>query len=244
MTYLAFLVLFILPPVLLLLAVNRRLPRGGDGRPFAFAIGALCLIALAYATPWDGYMIERGIWWYGEGRVLARIGPIPVEEYAFFVLQPLLVGLWLRALPAARPDRALPPAPVAARWIGAALWAAAFLAGTFLIQAERSLYLGLILVWTGPVGVLQWSWFGGLLWAHRRLLAIGVAAPTLYLWLVDWIAIRAGVWHISGEYTLGPHLAGLPLEEAVFFLMTNLVVVQGMLMFVWGKRARDAGRVI
>jgi lycopene beta-cyclase len=39
--------------------------------------------------------VWRGVWGYGADRVIGTIGYVPVEEYLFFILQPLLTGLWL-----------------------------------------------------------------------------------------------------------------------------------------------------
>lgn len=38
----------------------------------------------------------------------------------------------------------------------------------------------------------------------------------------------SGVWSIAGSYTIGIALFNLPLEEMVFFGMTNLLVVWGV----------------
>jgi lycopene cyclase domain-containing protein len=57
---------------------------------------------------------------------------------------------------------------------------------------------------------------------------IGTLVPTLYLWVIDRIAIGNGIWRISDAYTTGIQLFGLPIEEATFFLVTNLLVVQGL----------------
>jgi lycopene cyclase domain-containing protein len=108
----------------------------------------------------------------------------------------------------------------------------AALAGGLLLLRPEGTYLGLILVWAAPVLALQWAYAGTSIWARRRAWAMGVAVPTLYLWIVDAIAIDQGIWHISETYTLGPAVGPLPLEEAVFFLVTNLLVVQGLLLFL------------
>src|SRR5690606_2155877 len=117
-TYLAFHALFILPPLLLLAAGQRgRLervhPRAGH------YLAAVAAIALVYTTPRDNHLVWRGVWSYGADRVVGTLGYVPVEEYLFFVLQPLLVGLWLYALLPA------PPAPAGrvARWVGALAYA-------------------------------------------------------------------------------------------------------------------------
>ncbi len=51
--------------------------------------------------------------------------------------------------------------------------------------------------------------------------------------MADWVAIRAGVWSLSARYTTGVELAGLPVEEALFFLVTNAFVVQGLVLLEW-----------
>jgi lycopene cyclase domain-containing protein len=99
------------------------------------------------------------------------------------------------------------------------------------------LYLGLILAYFAPVFVLQWAFGGDLLWAWRGPFLLGVSLPTLYLWAADfWAITREGIWWIAPEYTLGYGVLGLPLEEMVFFLFTNLAVVQGLLL-AWHPEA-------
>ena len=57
-------------------------------------LGVVLLLAFAYTTPWDNYLVFREVWGYPPGRVLATIGYVPVEEYAFFLLQPIMTGLF------------------------------------------------------------------------------------------------------------------------------------------------------
>ena len=83
-----------------------------------------------------------------------------------------------------------------------------------------------------------WLYAGPHLWRHRRALALTVAVSSVYLWIADLIALRLNIWSISTTYSTGLHLAGLPLEEAVFFLVTNLLVAQGSLVFLHGDRIR------
>lgn len=56
--------------------------------------------------------------------------------------------------------------------------------------------------------------------------------PTLYLWVADRIALALGIWHISDRFTTGLAHGGLPLEEALFFVVTNLLVVQGLILML------------
>jgi hypothetical protein len=88
-------------------------------------------------------------------------------------------------------------------------------------------------VWAGPLLALQWAVGGGYLVRRRHEWTVAVAVPTLYLWFADRVAIGLGVWTISNTQTLGVYILGLPLEEATFFLVTNLLVIQGLVLFEW-----------
>ena len=63
-----------------------------------YASLVLALLALTYTTPWDNYLVYRGIWSYPAGRVLASVGWVPLEEYFFFVIQTALTCLWFLAV--------------------------------------------------------------------------------------------------------------------------------------------------
>ncbi len=233
MTYLTFHLLFVVPPLLALLAYH-RFRRASAPRRLGPALAAMVAIALVYTTPWDNFLVARGVWSYPPGRVWLALGYVPIEEYLFFVLQTLLTGLWLAALwPPARPP-ARPPLAArtsragAVRTAGAVAFGAVGVAGALLLAFPHGLYLGLVLVWAGPVLALQWG-FGGDLLARRWRLLLAVALPvTLYLSLADRFALARGIWSISPAATTGVHLGGLPLEEGVFFLATNLMITLGL----------------
>jgi lycopene beta-cyclase len=239
MTYLQFHLIFILPPIAALAVWSWR--SGALGRREAALLGALATIALVYTTPWDNYLVWRGVWGYGSERVIGTIGYVPVEEYLFFILQPVLTGLWLFVV--LRSGR-WKPAPVGrgAAWWGAGAGLALTVAGLLLLRHEPGTYLGLILVWAAPPLAGQWAYAGQEIAARLTAWAVAVGVPTLYLWIADAVAIRQGVWTISERYTLGPSFAGLPLEEATFFLVTNLLVVQGLMLFLYAPAHARAAR--
>ena len=229
MTYLTFHLIFIIPPILLLGIHFMRNREARLGRQDLLSLVAVAIIALLYTTAWDNYLVYRGVWGYGPERVLATIGYVPVEEYLFFLLQPLLTGLWffaLKPLYAPRFD-----SREYSRTRGAIVYLALAVAGLILLRFEQGLYLGLILVWAGPVLMGQWIFAGSWIWRVRKIWLVGISVPTLYLWVADRIAIALGIWYIERRYTLGIDLFGLPLEEAVFFLVTNILVVQGLILF-------------
>ena len=61
---------------------------------------------------------------------------------------------------------------------------------------------------------------------------IPIILPTLYLWVVDTLALRRGTWTIVPGTKLGFHIwDGLEIEEALFFLVTNVLIVFGLIAF-------------
>jgi lycopene cyclase domain-containing protein len=236
LTYLQFHAVFLFP-VLVVLGVSARRARlsiptvyGFDARAVGVAI--LGAAAFIYTTPWDNYLIAQGVWGYGEGAVFATIGYAPVGEYLFFIVQTVLTAFWLytlgidvSALHITAPQRAL----------GIGAGGAVSIFGWWFAASDSGFYLGTLLIWAGPVLALQWGFGWTYLLRHGRTVALGVAVPTVYLWVLDTYAIREGIWFISDRYTTGAVLPGLglPIEEAVFFLLTNVFVVQGLVLWEW-----------
>jgi lycopene cyclase domain-containing protein len=234
MSYLAFHLVFLLPPILILWLTQPSPLAGVGGRRGRYAIPIICLIAFSYTTPWDNYLVAREVWWYGPERVLATIGYVPVEEYAFFILQPILTGLFLYQYIARRPPIRRSTS-MGAQYAGAAVWIVLSGIAAWLVFSgwDPGLYMGLILVWACPVLAGMWLYAGRLIWALRVPVAVGVGIPTLYLWVADAIAIHQGIWEISSTYTVGLRPFGLPVEEALFFLVTNILCVKGTLLFLF-----------
>lgn len=229
-TYLAYLAVTVGGPLLVVGAYARY--RGGlRTRADALGVAALMAIAFAYTFAWDGYLIERGVWWYGEGIVTARVGVVPLGELAFFLLQTALTGLWLYALdPSVDPER---PVAVRARPVGLLVVSALELVGLGLYYTTPGHYLGYVLLWGTPVLGFLWFLGGPVIWRARHIVAPAVLVPTVYLWVVDRVAIGLGLWTISPTYSTGLDVAGLPVEEMVFFLLTNLLVVFGLVLYRW-----------
>ena len=95
MTYLEFLGIFLVFPICALLLLWRpRLDRG-----ILVTMGFTMVAALVYTAPWDNALVRNGVWSFARRQVLGPvIGVIPVEEYAFYLLQVILTGLvmlWL-----------------------------------------------------------------------------------------------------------------------------------------------------
>ncbi|MFD1733558.1 lycopene cyclase domain-containing protein [Deinococcus malanensis] len=247
MSYLQYHLVFILPVLLVLAALTarRRGPLAGPYNPddrWSWSwFWALPLVATVYTTPWDNYLVFREVWSYPPERVLGRLGYVPYEEYAFFILQTLISGLLLLLLMRRGPAR-VAARPELVRWGGAALLLGLAFVGALCLRQERTLYLGLILAWAMPVLAGQWAFGGDLLLGRARLFWTATLLPTTYLWLTDAYAISNGIWQISPRYTVGLNLGRLPFEEMLFFLVTNLLVVTGLMLFLHPAALERLGR--
>ena len=58
-----------------------------------------------------------------------------------------------------------------------------------------------------------------------------VLSMTVWLVVGDEVAIKAGVWAFGPGKHLGLYLGHVPVEEALFFLLTNLLVAFGLPLF-------------
>ncbi len=232
MTYLQFHFVFILPVIAALIWLFKRRLGTASFTPYMKWLGVISGIALVYTTLWDNYLVFKGIWYYGADRVIGTIGYVPVEEYLFFLFQPILTGLTLYVLLLKHKPLKVADASNKPRWIGVSVYVLLIIAGVLHFRQEAGLYMALILVWACPVLAGQWAYAGNWIWAERRLWFLSTLLPTVYLWIADRIALALGIWFIAEEYTTGWLLFGLPIEEATFFLVTNLLVVQGLFLFL------------
>ncbi len=91
-------------------------------------------------------------------------------------------------------------------------------------------YLVFELAWAVPVIAGMWAISHELLWRAWRLLAVGTLVPTVYFSAADAVAIHNHIWTLNPGRIVGLRLGPLPLEEAIFFLLTNLMTAQGLVL--------------
>lgn len=103
-------------------------------------------------------------------------------------------------------------------------------------------YLGLLLPWALPVIALQWGVGHAAL--RRRLVPLLLATllPTGYLVGSDAVALSQGIWTIHGDRVVGLYLGNVPVEEALFFLLTDLMVAQSVILLNAPEMRRLIGR--
>ena len=102
----------------------------------------------------------------------------------------------------------------------------------------RWTYLLYELAWALPVIAIQWAVARRELWRCRRVLALTVTLATLYLAGCDAFALGHGIWRVDPRRVLGLHFGPLPLEEAVFYFVTNVMAAQGFVMLTGYLRER------
>lgn len=260
MTYFGFLAVFLGLPMLFLAAAARSDNRRGRRLPAAFgafspaaAIFFHVVVALLYTTPWDNYLVATRVWWYDPELVTGiTFGWVPLEEYVFFILQPILTGLWLlfagrRLSSEGENGSQAPQGRRGLRWaavlVAGLIWSAAV--AILVARWQPGTYLALELGWALPPIILQLAFGADILWRHRRLVLLALLPPTLFLAAADAVAIGAGTWTIDPAQSLGIYLGGvLPLEEFVFFLLTNTLIVFGVTLALSRESARRLPRWI
>jgi len=228
MTYYGFHCLFTLPQLAVLFYYAKKSAETPEYFRLACKwMAVLCVVATAYSTPWDNYLVASGVWGYGgAGKTLGVIGYVPIEEYAFFSIQTLIVGLiWT-----AHARCAIIPhfrAHKSKRTQGIVAFALLTIIGVLLLQVQRARYLGLITVWAMPILAVQWAFGADALMAQRFIWLKPLLYSWFYLCIIDRWAIRNGCWSINPKQTL-PVIDWLPLEEAYFFLVTTTMCTWGL----------------
>jgi lycopene beta-cyclase len=251
MTYFGFLIRFVLVPIFVFLAItlwdnrNRRQVSGfRDGHDIWTAIGIHVLLAVVYTTPWDNYLVATGVWYYNPKLVTGLvIGYVPIEEYTFFVVETILSGLWwwflarrLFLTPSLSPNGRggfvpnkslvyLSTCSLVLLWL--------LFAYLFFFGDTKWTYLSITLFWALPAILPQLLFGADILWHYRKLVALAILIPGTYLSVMDIIALQETTWSISPAQTTGVLFFGiLPLEEVVFFFITNMLLVFGMTLLL------------
>jgi lycopene cyclase domain-containing protein len=244
MTYFGFLAIFLGIPLVVLSLITIYDYRRGKWnpealhawRPWAVLLG-LCVVAFVYTTPWDNYLVASGVWWYDPELVTGIVfGWVPIEEYTFFILQPIMTGLFvlllMRYIPVPVTKANSPRIRVVSTAIVGVIWliSTVVLVLTFVDPAFKPFtYLTLELSWALVPVLIQLIFGADILWRHWRVVLPAIVISTLYLSAADSLAIGSGTWTIDPAQSIGWLLGGvLPIEEFIFFLLTNTLVTLGL----------------
>lgn len=218
---------YTVPAALLLHYILKPIQTRRDAFKTLFLIG----VALIYTTPFDSFLIRSKIWSYPGDSVMATVWSIPLEEYFFFVIQTYITASLYLILtkPIFFPAYLNPSAR-----LGFFAWSMAFspvgLSLLLTIWEPKSTYLAWILLWSAPIlALLLLFTYSTLIVLPRYTLCSTILLPTIYLWVIDNIALHRGIWTIEKPTKLDYQIFGsLDLEEAVFFLITNTMICLGL----------------
>jgi lycopene cyclase domain-containing protein len=220
-----------------LLALAGLVSTFGVWRSWALLTFALVLlIVLAFTTPWDNYAVAQGIWGFPASRYAFRIWHLPVEEYCFFVIQSLEVMLVCHGLSGLLGFRKAAPPDLTTLRVGLGLGALVLLwvlAGFWAKHRlpRRAHYLFHLIYWFGPVGALQWTLAGPMLFANGVTVTVATLLIGTWLSLADLAAVKHGIWSFDQRQILGlKWRRQLPVEEIIFFYVTSLLVAQSYFM--------------
>jgi lycopene cyclase domain-containing protein len=242
MTYFAFLLRFLVMPLVFMLILTliderRARPTRGflNGKAVWLAIGLHVLVAVLYTTPWDNYLVATGVWFYDPQLISGVfLGYVPLEEYLFFVLETTLTGLWWWFLARRVATSAAFTPSGKARVLSTAMLGIIWLFSPLVLLSnwQPGTYLALILFWALPAIMLQTAFGADILWHHRKLLTSTILPIVLYLSFMDSFAIASGTWTIDPAQSLQVFIGNLPIEEAVFFLVTVVLVSFGITLLL------------
>lgn len=244
MTYFGFLLRFLFIPILIFLAITywdnkkgKKIQGFRNGRAVWMGIAVHVLLAVVYTTPWDNYLVATDVWYYNPELVTGLvIGYVPIEEYTFFIVETILSGLWWWFL-ARRisPEKESFTSNKRLVYLSSCLLVLIWLIFTILFFShnEPITYLSITLFWALPPIIIQSLFGADILWHYRRLVFWAILVPGTYLSLMDIVALQETTWSISPSQTTGILFFGiLPLEEVVFFFITNVLIVFGLTLLL------------
>ncbi len=207
----------------------------------------LLKVAVAYTIPWDSYLIHTKVWTYPPNGVLGfSVFKIPIEELFFFVIQTYMTSLLyiLVNKPTLYVTCLFDDTDTKQRdaryfqfrkRLGQVFFVCFTLSSSYFstLPLSKGTYLALICGWAGPVLLALWCLaYQPLLTLPRSKTWLPILLPTAYLWIVDTIALLRGTWSIEAGTKVGIQVwPSLEVEEALFFLVTNTLVVFGLTAF-------------
>lgn len=233
MTYFAFHLIFTLPLFIFVVWLNKKNPLA-ISKTSLYGTLTLIFLAVSYTTPWDSYLIKEKVWTYSPGNVLTTFYRIPVEEYFFFIIQTVIGCLFTSYLLQFFNKQEIKTLVLSVKNFLYFLASMIFLAGLFFMTdfSGPYLYLNLIIFWSLPILILQWCLGWKVLKSFYQVLLVATACLTFYFWVADSVAIYQQIWIFPQGTISGFEILNLlPIEEALFFLVTNLMVVQGYILF-------------
>jgi len=105
-------------------------------------------------------------------------------------------------------------------------------------------YLAMLAPWGLVVLVVQWAACLPALRSRWRVVMLATLLPTAYLIGADSFALAQGIWAIHDDRIVGLRIGNVPIEECLFFLTTNLIVVQSIILLNAPESRARATRLV
>jgi lycopene cyclase domain-containing protein len=237
MTYLMFLVTFVLLPlVILILTVRHRIT-------LSRSLLGLYLVIISVALPaalwWDHQAAVWGMWQWNVNTTLPlRLWHLPLEEIAFIAALVLLIVTWYLWL---RTFRVQPSRIALAVNIAFGLLVIIFvgysmqtIAMTLWAHAHHPMYLTHLMRWGVPILLMQWGIGGQHLWRERQSLLLSTIGIVTWFILADALALHFGLWSFAPADLIGQYVGNVPIEEVLFFCTVTLLVEQTAIIYpIW-----------
>jgi len=189
------------------------------------------IVALLYTTLFYNYTIPNGARTYSPEKISTFIGNVPVDEYISLILQIVLISLWAYLCvrwkhPCLNFNHDIQSYQTI-RWAPILLLSVTTAIGYGLaVPGKQTFNLGSIMCWSSPAILVMWYGAGNYFVKHLIPSSLAIVIPTLYLLLINWIALEENIWYLNKITNLNISVInGLPLEEALFTLITTAMIV-------------------
>ena len=242
MKYFEFLILFTVIPSALLIYLLRNYLQ----KTFVYCLLTVSLIAFIATSAWDNYAVYSGIWMFPKEKTLGiYLYYVPVEEYLFFFLQTYATGLFqiyyfFKFYKQDKNDNSDSGNTILNVTLMPALLLFFFkYIGGNIIQEEilklpfgRWNYLFHLFSWAGLFIIIQYIFGYKKIKKHLKLIFIPSIFMTIFFSLADSVSIGNGIWGFDPAQTIGTKIGNVPLEEILFFFLTNVLITEAMILFL------------
>ncbi|MDZ4789390.1 MAG: lycopene cyclase domain-containing protein [Blastochloris sp.] len=210
--------------------------------PILTAVALVLSLVMVFTTPWDNYAVAQGIWGFPRNRFSFKIWHLPIEEYAFFLIESIQVMLlttflfqcfpqfesWENPYGITHPLVGIVVGSILLGWLVLGLW------GRKRINAQSCYhYAWHLLFWFVPIIFLQWAVAWDVVLPRWPVLLGVTFLVGTYLSIADYIAIDKGIWHFDAKQITGYKFGGkMPWEEAAFFYLTAFLVAQSFIILL------------
>lgn len=227
MTYIEFLLIFTVIPIIILLFLLRK---NLDAVYLKWLL-VVSVIAFTATSGWDNYAVYSGIWHFPEDKTLSiKLFYVPVEEYMFFFLQTFTTGLVQFIF-------------IKKYFNGSQKYFSFLLAAVLIFQTNEITklpfdnfnYLFHLFSWGGFFILIQIIAGRKKIPKYISAIIIPSVIMTIYFSIADSISIGQGIWDFDPLQTTGIRIFNIPLEEILFFLVTNILITEAMILFLPSK---------